>query len=155
MPSRWRIRAVSAVVAAVAAVAACAAVSGIQSTEAAWTSSRAVSPTVTAASPSAVPTVTCGAASGSILTHLPLSWTAPSGPTPSRYRVSWGGGAGSGTAYFTSSPGALDLSGINIVGTSVITVYPEYGSWTSSPASLQTRSFTTVAAIVVVGWTCS
>ena len=99
--------------------------------------------------------MSCGAASGGILSTIPINWTAPPGPTPSRYRLHWAGTAGTGDAFFTTSPGSIDASGISVVGTSVISVYPEYGNWTTSPISLQTRSFTTIAIIVVVSWTCT
>jgi hypothetical protein len=35
-----------------------------------------------------------------------------------------------------------------------VTVYAEYGDWTA-PVSLQSRTVTTIAVIVVVSWTCA
>ena len=151
--ARARIGTIAIALAAVAA--SFVAVGSIEPTEAAWTSTKVVSTTVTSVTPAAVPTVTCGAASGGILTTIPISWTAPAGPTPSRYRLHWQGSAGTGDAYFTTSPGSINASGISVAGTSVISVYPEYGNWVTSPISLQTRSFTTIAVIVVVSWTCT
>ncbi|MEQ1736743.1 MAG: hypothetical protein ABL886_10140 [Rhodoglobus sp.] len=142
-------------IALVAAAASFIVVGSIQPTEAAWTAGKVLSTTVSSVTPAAVPTVTCGAASGGILSTIPISWTAPPGPTPSRYRLHWAGSAGTGDAFFTTSPGSINASGISVAGTSVITVFPEYGNWTTSPASLQTRSFTTIAIIVVVSWTCT
>ena len=151
--ARTRVGTIAVALAALAA--SFVAVGSIEPTEAAWTSTKVVSPTVTSVTPAAVPTVSCGAASGGILSPIPISWTAPSGPTPSRYRLHWQGTAGTGDAYFTTSPGSINASGISVAGTSVISVYPEYGSWVTSPVSLQTRSFTTIAVIVVVSWTCT
>ena len=151
--ARARIGTIAVALAAVAA--SFVAVGSIEPTEAAWTSTKVVSTTVTSVTPAAVPTVTCGAASGGILSTIPISWTAPPGPTPSRYRLHWQGSAGTGDAFFTTSPGSINASGISVAGTSVISVYPEYGNWVTSPISLQTRSFTTIAVIVVVSWTCT
>lgn len=150
-----RARFVTAGIALATAAAAFVAAGSIEPTEAAWARSKVLSATVSSVTPAAVPTVTCGAASGGILSLIPISWTPPPGPTPSRYRLHWAGTAGTGDAYFTTSPGTIDASGISVAGTSVVTVYPEYGSWTTSPVSLQTRSFTTLAVIVVVSWTCT
>jgi hypothetical protein len=150
---RARIGTVAVALAAVAA--SFVAVGSIEPTEAAWTSTKVVSVTATSVTPAAVPTVSCGAPSGGILSTIPISWTAPPGPTPSRYRLHWQGSAGTGDAYFTTSPGSINASGISVAGTSVISVYPEYGNWITSPVSLQTRSFTTIAVIVVVSWTCT
>jgi hypothetical protein len=150
-----RARVGTVAIAIAAAVAAFIAVGGIQPTEAAWTTAKVITPTVTSVTPAAVPTVSCGAPSGGILSTIPISWTVPPGPTPSRYRLHWAGSAGNGDAYFTTSPGTINASGISVAGTSVISVYPEYGNWVTSPVSLQTRSFTTIAVIVVVSWTCT
>jgi signal peptidase len=144
-----------ALMAAVASGLAGFAATRAEPTRAAWTSARDVDATVTAATPAAVPVVTCGAASGGILSSIPIAFTPPPGPAPSRYRIQWAGSAGSGTAYTTTSPGAVNASGISVAGTSVVTVYPEYGDWVTSPASLQTVKFTTVAVVVVVSWTCT
>ena len=150
-----RARIVTLALALVAAAASFIAAGSIQPTEAAWTTSKVLSTTVGSVTPAAVPTVSCGAASGGILSTIPISWTAPSGPTPSRYRLHWAGTAGNGDAFFTTSPGSIDASGISVAGTSVVSVFPEYGNWTTSPTSLQTRSFTTIAVVVVVSWTCT
>ncbi len=152
---RTRARIGTIAIALVAAAAAFLAAGSIQPTEAAWTTAKALSTTVSSVTPAAVPTVSCGAASGGILSTIPITWTAPPGPTPSRYRLHWAGSAGTGDAYFTTSPGSINASGISVAGTSVISVYPEYGNWTTSPISLQTRSFQTIAVIVVVSWTCT
>ncbi len=143
-------------IAMLAAAASFVAVGSIQPTEAAWNSTKVVSATVGSVVPAAVPTVTCGAPSGLLSNNIPITWTAPPGPTPSQYRLHWAGAAGTGDAFFTTSPGSINPSAISVAGTSVISVYPEYGNWTTSPISLQTPHFTTIAVLfVVVSWTCS
>ena len=125
-------------------------------TTAAWQDAKAFGVSTSAVSAAAVPTVSCGAASGLLATAIPISWTAPAGTTPSRYRLVWSGSAGSGQAYFTTSPGSVGGGLLSVVGTSTVTVYPEYCDWVTSPASSQTRTVTTIAALgVVVSWTCA
>ena len=107
-------------------------------------------------SPVAVPTVSCGAPSGLLATAIPISWTAPAGTTPSRYRLHWQGTAGTGDAFFTTSPGSVGGGLLSVLGTSSVTVYPEFGDWTTAPVSLQSRTITTIAVIgIVVSWTCA
>lgn len=151
MPRR---RILTGALALVTAAAAFALVLAPQPTTAAWVRAKSVAITASAVTPAAVPTVTCGASSGLLNALIPINFTAPPGPTPSRYRVSWTGGAGSGTVYTTTSPAQINASSISVAGTSVVTVYPEYGDWTVTPASAQTVKFTTVAVVVVVSWTC-
>ncbi len=152
---RTRARIGTIAVAVFAAIASFVAVGSIQPTEAAWTNAKLLSATIASVTPAAVPTVTCGAPNGLLSSNIPITWTVPPGPTPSRYRIQWTGGAGSGTTYSTTSPGSINPSGISVAGTSVVTIYPEYGNWITSPASLQTVRFRTIGVIVVVSWTCS
>jgi hypothetical protein len=148
--------ALPAALALVTASAAFTLALGPQPTSAAWTTSKAVGITATAVTPAAVPTVSCGAASGLLAVAIPITWTAPSGATPSRYRVVWSGTAGSGQAYFTTSPGSIGGGLLSVAGTSTVTVYPEYGDWINSPVSVQSRTVTTISvAGVVVSWTCA
>jgi hypothetical protein len=106
--------------------------------------------------PTAVPTVACGASSGLLATSIPITWTAPTGTTPSGYRLHWAGSAGSGDAHFTTSPGSITGGLLSIIGSSTVTVFPEYGTWLTSPVSLQSRTVTTIGALgVVVSWTCA
>jgi hypothetical protein len=142
------------VIAAVTAVSAFLVAVAPQPTSAAWTSGKAFAITATAATPTAVPTVGCGAASGLLAQAIPITWTAPAGATPSRYRLHWQGTAGTGDAYFTSSPGQVAGGLLSVLGTSTVTVYAEYGDWTA-PVSLQSRTITTIAVVVVVSWTCA
>jgi hypothetical protein len=125
-------------------------------TAAAWQDPKAFGVTASAVTATAVPTVSCGAASGLLATAIPITWTAPAGTTPTRYRLVWSGSAGSGQAYFATSPGAVGGSLLSVIGTSTVTVYPEYGDWTTSPVSLQSRTITTIGALgIVVSWSCS
>jgi len=142
--------------AALAAAAGFVAVTGVQPTRAAWTSAHAVSVTATAVTPAAVPGLACGAGSGTILTspNIPISWSAPAGPTPSRYRIAWAGSAGSNTMYSTTTSASINAAAISVAGTSTVSVYAEYGDWVVAPPPVQTISFTTIAVLVVVSWTC-
>lgn len=144
------------VLALASGVAVFAIVVGVQPTRAAWTSVRTVNVTATAATPAAVPTVKCGGGSGTILSNplIPITWTAPAGPAPSRYRIHWAGTAGTGDVYSATTSGTINAAGISVAGTSTVTVYAEYGDWTS-PVSLQSVSFTTISVLVVVSWSCS
>ncbi|HEV7741013.1 MAG TPA: hypothetical protein VGO65_01200 [Pseudolysinimonas sp.] len=157
MPEPTRLRSwAPALLAAAAALAAFVAGSSAQPTDATWSTVNVTNLTGTAATPAAVPTVTCGAGSGSIIGSptIPIAWTVPAGPTPSRYRIHWAGSAGTGDVFATTSPGSINAAGISVAGTSTVTVFAEYGDWTA-PASLQTVSFTTIAIVVVVSWTCT
>jgi hypothetical protein len=148
--------ALPAAVALVAAAAGFALAASAQPTSASWVAAKAVGITATAVTPAAVPTVACGAANGLLSGSIPITWTAPSGTTPSRYRLVWTGTAGSGQAYFTASPGSVTGSTLSVLGTATVTVYPEYGDWISTPASLQTRTVTTVSvAGAIVAWSCA
>lgn len=143
-------------VALVTASASFAVVLAPQPTSAAWTVTKSAALTATAVTPAAVPTVACGAASGLLSGSIPITWTAPPGTAPSRYRLAWTGTAGSGQAFFTTSPGAVTGSTLSVLGTATVTVYPEYGDWTTSPASLQTRTITTVSVLgAIVAWSCA
>jgi hypothetical protein len=125
-------------------------------TDSSWQVSKTADVTATAATATAVPTVGCGASGGLLATSIPITWTAPSGATPSRYRLHWAGTAGSGDAYFATSPGSITGGLLSVLGTSTVTVFPEYGSWVSSPTSLQSRTVTTIGTLgVVVSWTCA
>lgn len=151
-----RSRALAAAVALVTAAAGFLLVTAPHATSAAWQDPKAFGVTATAVTAAAVPTVSCGAASGLLATAIPITWTAPVGTTPTRYRLVWAGSAGSGQAYFTTSPGSIGGGLLSVLGTSTVTVYPEYGDWTTSPVSLQSRTVTTIAALgVVVSWTCA
>jgi len=144
------------IVAGLAAAAVFVVVTAPQPTSATWTSSTSEDLSATAVKPTAVPTVACGAASGLLATSIPITWTAPAGTAPSRYRLHWSGSAGSGDAYFTTSPGSITGGVLSVLGTTTVTVYPEYGSWTVSPVSLQSRTITTIGVLgVVVSWTCA
>jgi hypothetical protein len=149
-------RVLPAALAVGATLAAFTVASAPQPTTASWTAAVSADVTVAAVTPAAVPTVACGAGSGALATAIPITWTAPPGPTPSGYRVVWSGSAGSGQARFTTSPGSIGGGLLSVAGTSTVTVYPEYGTWVNTPASLQTRSVTTIAALgIVVSWNCS
>jgi hypothetical protein len=142
----------------VVAVAGCAFLVGSapRPTAASWTTSATDQVTVKAVTPAAVPTVACGASSGLLAVAIPITWTPPPGPTPSRYRVVWSGTAGSGEASFTTSPGSIGGGLLSLAGSSTVTVYPVYGDWVTSPVSLQSRTVTTISALgVVVSWTCA
>jgi hypothetical protein len=144
------------VIALLAAGAAFVVAVAPQPTSAAWQSVKTMTVSASGVTATAVPTVSCGAASGLLAASIPISWTAPSGPTPTRYRLVWAGSAGSGQAYFTTSPGSVGGGILSLAGTSTVTVYPEYGDWITSPVSLQSRTVTTISALgVVVSWTCA
>ena len=150
---RWL---VTVLVAGLAAAAAFAVVNAPQPTSATWTSSKTANVTVTAVTPTAVPTVACGASGGLLATSIPISWTAPAGTTPTGYRLHWAGTAGSGDAHFATSPGSITGGVLSVIGSSTVTVFPEYGTWVTSPVSLQSRTVTTIAALgIVVSWTCA
>jgi hypothetical protein len=142
-------------VAALAAAAAFAVVNAPQPTSATWTSTKTANVVVTAVTPAAVPTVACGASSGLLAISIPITWTAPAGTTPSGYRLHWVGSAGSGDAEFATSPGSITGGFLSIIGSSTVTVFAEYGTWTA-PVSLQSRTVTTIGTLgVVVSWTCA
>jgi hypothetical protein len=143
-----------ALVLAASAFAGFTVVRGVEPTRAAWTSARTVEATATAATPAAVSNVKCGAGSGLLNAMIPITWSAPAGPPPTRYRITWSGGAGSDTKYSTTTSYAIDASGISVAGTSTVRVFAEYGDWVS-PNPANTVSFTTIAVLVVVSWTCS
>jgi hypothetical protein len=144
------------IVAGLAAAAGFVVTTAPQPTSAAWASSTSENLSASAVTPTAVPTVACGTASGLLATSIPITWTAPTGTAPSRYRLHWSGSAGSGDAYFATSPGSITGGVLSILGTTTVTVFPEYGSWTTSPVSLQSRTVTTIAVLgVVVSWTCA
>jgi len=151
--SRWL---ATALVAGLAATAAFAVVNAPQATSASWTSTKTANVVVTAVTPAAVPTVACGASGGVLATSIPITWTAPPGTTPTSYRLHWTGSAGSGDAEFATSPGSITGGALSIIGSSTVTVFPEYGTWVTSPVSLQSRTVTTIGALgVVVSWTCA
>jgi hypothetical protein len=129
-------------------------VRGVEPTRASWTSARTVAATASAATPAAVSNVKCGAGSGALGTPIPITWSAPAGPAPSGYRITWSGSAGSGTATAAASPGSINASGISVAGTSTVRVFAEYGDWVG-PNPVNTVSFTTIAVFVVVSWSCS
>lgn len=146
-------RVLTAVIALAAAAAAFAVVGGVHVTDAAWTQSKTFTPSVTAVTPAAVPTVACGASSGLLAQSIPISWTAPAGPAPSSYRLHWQGTAANGDSTWTTTSGSISAVGLSVVGSSTVSVYARYGDW-ESPVSLQTVKFTTIAVVVVVSWTC-
>ena len=144
----------TALVAGLAATAAFVVVNAPQPTSAAWTSTKTANVAVNAVIPTAVPTVSCGAAGGVLATSIPITWTAPAGTTPSGYRLHWVGTAGSGDAEFSTSPGSITGGFLSVIGTSTVTVFAEYGTWTA-PVSLQSRTVTTIGTLgVVLTWTC-
>jgi hypothetical protein len=151
-----RRRLVLAGTAVLSTVAAFAIGTAPQPTSAAWQEAKTLTVTASAVTATAVPTVSCGAGSGVLASSIPITWTAPSGTTPTRYRLVWSGSAGSGQAFFATSPGAISGGVLSVLGTSTVTVFPEYGDWTTSPVSLQSRTVTTIGVFgVVVSWTCA
>jgi hypothetical protein len=137
-------------------------VSGGPAARAGWTRSAFVTGTATTGVLNAVPTVSCGSAGGLLATNIPVSWTAAPGGgnalAPQSYTISWSGTAGSGSATVAAPATAGNVTGatLTLLGSSVVTVTANYGSW-KSPVSLQSRTITTVlgALGLIVAWTCS
>lgn len=137
-------------------------VSGGSPARAGWGRSTYVTATAGSGVLNAVPTVSCGAASGLLAVNIPMNWTAAAtggnAIAPQSYTLAWSGSAGSGstTVAAPATTGNITGSTLTLLGSVTVTVTANYGSWTS-PVSLQTRTITTTlgALGVIVGWTCA
>jgi len=145
-----RHRALVAVIAVAAAVSSFAVTSGVAPTDAAWVRTRTFNVSATAVTPTPPTGLTCGAGSGGLFSVVPFTWTAPTGPAPSGYTLSWTGAA-TGSAPFAGTSGSVPSSAL--LGTLTVRVAANYGtSWVSATGT-QTRSIT----IILFGtlWSCA
>ena len=143
--------------AAVLALAVTAAIAPAPPAQAAWLNSERASGTFKAMTTQPVPTVTCN---GPFNNGMPITWTAPAtSRAPSRYYITWSGGAGSGEAVVTGTSYSIPGTFLSLGGSSVVRVYARWGTTTNyfqSAQSLQTRTITTVSvAGIVVSRSCA
>ncbi len=114
-----------------------------QETDAAWQVAKNAAVTATAVTPAQPTALTCPA-SGSNLSPVSFTWSAPPGPAPSGYTLRWTG-TYSGSSTWTSTSGSVNYAASTII----VSVYADYGSWESA-AGTQTRRVSGF-----IGWTCA
>ncbi len=148
--SSLRQRVLVALVAVAAAVSGFAVTTGVAPTDASWVVPKTLNVSASAVTPAAPTALTCGAGSGGLFSSVPMTWTAPPGPAPSGYTLSWTGAA-TGSVSSASTSGSVPSGAL--LGTLTVRVYANYGTSWVSPAGTQTRTISIIAFGTL--WSCA
>lgn len=130
-----------------AAVASVAVIAGPASA-APWTDDVLVSGQVLAAASLLAPDISC--AGGGLLTSPTISWSTPSGPTPSSYLVTYVSGSDVQTATTTGNSWQLPSGVLSLLATYTITVKSVLANWQSPASNTEQINVTSVLFVGVV-----